>query len=135
MVHDLLDRIDSRSAASVDAAAAIGAVDRAISRLQALRLSLVAAADRANIADGAGMTGTGAWLAAQTRADGASAAADVRLAGALESGLPATRAALAAGDLSAQHAAVIADATAQLPESLAVVRWWVVVVGQAVVRR
>ena len=118
MVHRVLDRVDPESAAAPSDAAAIVSVDRANARLQALRLSLVAAADRAGVADESGMAGTGAWLAAQTRADGASAAADVRLAGALDTGLPATREALAAGELSAQHATVIADATAQLPQEL-----------------
>lgn len=118
LVHDVLDRVDLAAGPEQAGAATIVAVDRAISRLQALRLSLVAAADRSEVAARLGMTGTGAWLAAQTRTDGVAAAADVRLAGALEGGLPATREALAAGELSAQHAAVIADATSKLPAGL-----------------
>ncbi len=97
---------------------AIAEVDRAIRRLQGLRLSVVAAADEIDVAGDSGMTGTGAWLAAHTRADGSAAAADVRLATALEEDLPATRSALAAGDVSTEHAAVIAAATKQLPAGL-----------------
>ena len=105
------------SLVSGDYATAVRAADRAISRLQALKLSLVAAADRAQVAAASGMTGTGAWLAKQTRTTGASAAGQVALAGALES-LPATGAALRDGMVSAEHAAVIAAATRQLPTSL-----------------
>jgi hypothetical protein len=93
-------------------------VDRAIARLQGVRLSLVAAADRAGVASSTGMTGTPAWLASASRAHGSTAARDVNLAVALEESLPVTRAALAEGSVSAEHAAVIAHATGQLPAEL-----------------
>ena len=115
----LLDRVDRGDVVGAAAASsALGAVDRVISRLQAVRLSLLAEADRAAVASQTGMTGTGAWLAARTRREGAQAARDVRLATALDNGLDATREALAAGDVSTEHAQVIATATAQLPTSL-----------------
>lgn len=93
-------------------------VDRAIARLQAVRLGLIAEADRAEVATDAGMAGTGSWLAAHTRTDGGTAAAQVRLATALADDLPATKTALAAGDLSPEHAAVIVNATSRLPAGL-----------------
>jgi hypothetical protein len=100
------------------ASSALGAVDRGITRLQAVRRSWVAEADRSAVAVESGMTGTGAWLAARTRREGGQAARDVRLATALDHGLDATREALAAGDVSTEHAMVIATATAQLPQGL-----------------
>ena len=118
-IGQLLDRVDHGDVVGAGpAGAAIGEVDRMITRLQAVRLSLVAEADRSDVAADSGMTGTGAWLAAQTRSDGSQAARDVRLATALDNGLAATREALAAGEVSTEHAQVIANATAQLPEDL-----------------
>ena len=116
-VHSLLDDAGDVSLVSGDYARAVRAADRAISRLQALKLSLVAAADRAAVAKASGMSGTGAWLSQHTRTTGAAAAGQVALAGALES-LPATGAALREGVVSAEHAVVIAAATRQLPASL-----------------
>lgn len=118
-IHRLLDGLDrgSRDLAPLDHAALITQADRAISRLQAVKLRLLAAADRSAVAVASGMSGTGAWLAAQTRAAGADAARQVALASALED-LPSTEAALAAGEFSAEHAAVIAATNKRLPEGL-----------------
>ena len=116
-VHAALDSAGDLGMVSGDYARAVREADRAISRLQAIRLSLVAAADRAEVAAGSGMSGTGAWLSKQTRTTGAAAAGQVALAGALES-LPATGAALREGVVSPEHAVVIAAATRQLPTSL-----------------
>ena len=118
-IDQLLDRHTGGDVLGAAAAgAALGAVDRVITRLQAVRLSLVAEADRSAVASQSGMTGTSAWLAARTRREGGQAARDVRLATALDNGLDATREALAAGDVSTEHAMVIATATAQLPQGL-----------------
>lgn len=118
-IDGLLDRMHTGDVRGGPAAAmALGEVDRLISRLQAVRLSLVAEADRSEVAAASGLTGTSAWLAASTRRDGGHAARDVRLATALDNGLPVTREALAAGDMSTEHAQVIAAATAQLPAGL-----------------
>jgi hypothetical protein len=116
-LHAVLDRLMAHGPSTGDFAMAVREVDRAVARLQAVRLSLVAAADKASVAAGSGMSGTGAWLSKQTRTTGAAAAGQVALAGALES-LPVTGAALRDGELSAEHAAVIADATRQLPATL-----------------
>ncbi|GAA2166115.1 HNH endonuclease signature motif containing protein [Pedococcus bigeumensis] len=118
-IDELLDRhVGGDVIGAAAAGSALGAVDRVITRLQAVRLSLVAEADRSAVAAESGMTGTGAWLAARTRREGGQAARDVRLATALDHGLDATREALAAGDVSTEHAMVIATATAQLPQGL-----------------
>jgi hypothetical protein len=118
-IDGLLDRVDTGDVCGGPAAAAaMGDVDRVITRLQAVRLSLVAEADRSEVAAESGMTGTSAWLAASTRRDGGQAAREVRLATALDNELHATREALAAGEMSTEHAQVIATATAQLPEGL-----------------
>lgn len=100
------------------ASALVSEFDRAAARVQAIKLSLVAVVDKADIAQDSGMTGTAAWLAARSRTDGASAAKDVRLATALDEGLAATRAALGEGELSTEHAHVIARTAEQLPEGL-----------------
>ena len=116
-VHAALDGAGDASLVSGDYARVVQETDRAISRLQAIRLSLVAAADKAAVAQASGMSGTGAWLSKQTRTTGAAAAGQVALAGALES-LPATGAALREGVVSPEHAVVIAAATRQLPTTL-----------------
>ena len=116
-VHTALDSAGDVGLVSGDYARAVRETDRAISRLQAIRLSLVAAADKAAVAKASGMSGTGAWLSQATRTTGAAAAGQVALAGALES-LPATGAALREGVVSPEHAAVIAAATRQLPTTL-----------------
>lgn len=93
-------------------------VDRAVARLQSLRLGLVSVVDKADLAAQSGMTGTAAWLAARSRTDGGTAARDTKLAAALDGGLGATRAALAQGDLTPDHARVIARAMDQLPPGI-----------------
>ncbi len=91
-------------------AAALAGIDRALHRLAAVRLTLIAGADQAGIAAATGASDTTAWVAATTRTAGPAAARDTRLAATLTRGLPATAAALAAGDLSTDHAGVIAAA-------------------------
>jgi hypothetical protein len=116
-VHAVLDTVDTEPIGPV-AGRDIAEVDRAIARMEALKLRLVAAADRQNAGSRAGMAGTAAWLAATTRSWGGKAAADVSLATALDDHLPATKEALAAGQMSTAHAGVIAGATSRLPETL-----------------
>lgn len=118
-MHSLLDRVDTSDVVGGSAAAgAVGEADRVIARMQAVRLALLAEADRCEVASQTGLSGTSAWLAAATRTDGAAASRDVRLASALDNGLPATREALTAGDVSTEHARVIATTAAQLPDGL-----------------
>ena len=116
-VHAAIDALGAADVGEVSGRD-VAEVDRAMSRLAAVKLSMVAAAHRQGVAQRAGMTSTSAWLAAQTRTWGAQAAADVALAAALEESLPMTREALAVGALSTEHAAVIAGTTSRLPETL-----------------
>lgn len=92
-------------------------LDRAIRRLEAIKLRVVAAADAARVADRTGLADTSSWLARRTHTGSAQAAAEVRLATALESPRPCAEA-LSAGDLSPDHAQVIVRATEQLPDGL-----------------
>ncbi len=101
-----------------ESAAAVRSVERLARRVEAIRLRLVATAARSNVAAQAGHANTGAWLASTTRATGRDAAAQVRLAQALDTSLTATGAALAAGDVSVEHAQVIATTTSRLPETV-----------------
>lgn len=118
-VHSVLDSVDPAVAlATGDLGSTLRAIDRAQNRLAALKLAVVAEADRRNVAAGTGQSGTSAWLAGQTRTPGAAASGQVALAAALDAGLPATREALAEGAVSPQHAAVIAAATRALPDTL-----------------
>ena len=90
-------------------------VNRAVRRLESYKLKLVAAADSAGVAEDAGFTSAGAWLAKTTTVSRADAARQVALATELGSGHDATAEALDAGLVSPDHAAVIVRATGQLP--------------------
>ncbi len=96
----------------------VAEVDRAIRRLEALKLKLVATADKSGVAKDAGFTGPDAWLAKTTTASRTDAARQVALAGALDCGHDATADALEAGLVSSGHAAVIVHATGQLPSGV-----------------
>ena len=120
-VHELIDRL---LMAPVDligteatGAEVLGEATRAISRLEAFRLRVIAEADRAQVGAASGLPSTGSWVAARTRVTGAAAAADVRLAKSVEA-LSATAQALADGTVSAEHAAVIANTRARLPDTV-----------------
>jgi len=113
---DLCGRVSELSVGA--ATRLIGDVDAAVARLQSIKLGAIAVVDKGRVADDAGMTGTDAWLRARSRSSGAEASRDLKLAKALDEGLSATGEALSAGELSTEHARVIADATAKLPEDL-----------------
>jgi hypothetical protein len=112
-VHALLDGVAVVGGA-VDADLLV-ALDRAISRLQSLRLGLVAAADEADVAAGTGLPRTSAWPAVRTRVHAATAARDLTRAKALDDEPPMTSAARADAALSSEHAVVIARTTELLP--------------------
>ena len=116
-MHAVLDEVAACAVGPVSGHD-VAEVDRAIARMEALKLRLVAAADRQDAGARAGMSGTPAWLAAHTRSWGGKAAADVSLATALEESLPVTKEALAGGRLSTAHASVIAGTASRLPETL-----------------
>ena len=90
---------------------------RGQARLEALRLRVLAAGDRADIAAASAATSTGAWLAHATRTPRTVAHGDVKLATALDETLAATRDALAAGVVDGEQARVIARTVHRLPET------------------
>ncbi|QBR93795.1 HNH endonuclease signature motif containing protein [Nocardioides euryhalodurans] len=116
-VHAALDRVQP-GVPSEGYAVAVVECDRAVRRLEALKLRLVAAADHALVPQRSGARDAGSWLASQTRAGQAQAARHARLATSLDRDLRATASALASGDVSVEHAAVIADAKRKLPAAL-----------------
>ncbi len=114
-LHALIDRLHAVPVRATAHAHQVAEIDRAIHRLTALKLKVLASADKARVAADAGFTDTHAWAARQTHMSRASAARDVALATRLETGHDATAAALDQGLLSPAHVAVILRATEQLP--------------------
>ncbi len=84
-------------------------------QLDALSLAVLAEADRQDVAKSVGAANTGAWLSSALRLRPEEAGRAVKLARDLDAHLPSTREALAAGDLSADHAEVIARSVRKLP--------------------
>ena len=117
-VHEALDGVVVDGLRPDQYAATIAELARARSRLHALELELVAAAEKARVADEAGCSSTGAWLSQQTRSGGAAAARAVKLATDLHDRLPVTTEALSEGTVSREHASAIAHATSRLPAGL-----------------
>jgi hypothetical protein len=102
-VHALLDAMHTDAAVPLAAgghARVVADLDRAARRIEALKLKVVAAADKAGAARDAGFTGTEAWVARQTTTSRSTAARDVVLARELSAGHDATAAALDAGLVS-----------------------------------
>jgi hypothetical protein len=95
------------------------ALERLGTQLDAVKLRWLAAVDARGAAGaeaGTQTTSTASWLRASLRMAPGTASQRVRTARALHRGpLPATAAALAAGEVSYQHAAALADATHDLP--------------------
>jgi Domain of unknown function (DUF222) len=90
-------------------------VSLAGARLNEVWLRLLAAADRGDVAAETAATSTGAWLAAATNRSPGSAAADVKLAAALDDACGATRAALGSGAVDTEQARVVVAAVQALP--------------------
>jgi hypothetical protein len=117
-IHRALDQLQAGPAEASQPGVAVAEVGRAIHRLEAYQLRLVAAADKSGVAADAGFTDTGAWVARQTTRSRTKAARDVALATQLESGHAATADALDQGLLSPSHASVILRAGEELPEGV-----------------
>ena len=115
-LHALIDQLHDGPAQVTGHARTVAEVDRAIHRLTAYKLKVLVSADRARVAADAGFADTNAWAARQTRSSRATAARDVALATDLETGHDTTAAALEEGLLSPAHAAVIVQASKQLPD-------------------
>ena len=92
-------------------------LDRIVRRVEAVKLRVLAQGAASSAAADAGFASTGSWLARQTRTTGRDADRQMMLADRLGSA-PRTGAALAAGDLSADHALVVTDALGKLPDQV-----------------
>ena len=121
-IEDALDQIHGAATtplASGEYAAAVRRIECISRRLDAAKLKVVAAADKAGAPEDAGFTGTEAWVAKNTTTSRTTATREVGLARDLGSGEhDTTAAALDQGLVSPDHAAVILDAERRLPEGV-----------------
>ena len=101
-----------------DLADAVASAARLEAQVAALRLRLVAEADRRQVAAETGATGTDAWVAKLTGSTPRAAAAGVRLARLLTGRYAGTREALAAGTINADQTRVIVEAAERLPDDV-----------------
>ncbi len=86
-----------------------------LAQVQAEFLSAVREADRREVAKTVGAANTAAWLSARLRTRPEEASRSVKLARDLDTELSATQQALRAGEISADHAEVIARSVRKLP--------------------
>src|SRR5690349_19117564 len=98
-------------------AALLRSVAQAEAMLAALRSRVLVSAERSRAAAATGAASTGQWAARLSNTDQATAHRQVLLAKGLER-RTATQAALAAGEIQPEHAAVIVQADRQLPSSV-----------------
>ena len=121
-VHEVLDEVMAsgvRVAEMLDSetAEAVAELSRAQSRIEALKLQLLAHGERVDVAAAARppATSTGAWLASATRTPTGAAHRQVRLAKRLDTTYAATREAGLAGDVDPAQTQVIVEALDRLP--------------------
>lgn len=121
-LHREIDLLQGLTGAD-DPDGVVAEIDRAVRRMESLKLGVVAHADAARVAAQTGLANTTAWLSHRTRSNAAAAAAQVKLATALapvtiDSPPRPCAEALAEGAVSVDHAEVIVKATEQLPVGL-----------------
>ena len=118
-IHELLDLVRDEPVAAGEYAGLVRDCARAVTRLQALKLKLVAAAEKASVPEQSGAASASDWLASATNSEPAESFRQTKLASDLEKpSLTGTRQALGEGEVSAAHAAVIAETVRRLPEDL-----------------
>ena len=98
--------------------AALESWNRVEAGVAAVKLRLLAMADRSGTARASGAASTAAWASALTHQDSDDSHRQVSLASHLDDMCATTRTALGEGRISARHAEVIADAQRRLPASL-----------------
>lgn len=117
-LHACLDRlVDPAGLSDAQHALVLADLARAKARLAAYEMKVLAAADRARVSRSTGHASTCQWAASTTRVDEAVVARQVRLSRGLEQ-RTLTQVALAAGEINAEHAAVIVRADELLPTSV-----------------
>ena len=118
-VHELLDLLTDDPVSSNAYASLVRDCERAVSRLHSLKLTLVAAADKARVPQASGAASASDWLAKTTNTEPAESSRQTKLAKDLcEELLAGTQKSLEQGRLSTAHARVIADAIKRLPKEL-----------------
>lgn len=113
---DRLAAVPVWSMGAEDLRSALAAIARDEAQLAALRLRVLAEAERSGAAAASGASTAADWVAVETRQVRREARSDLRLAQALEKH-PALEAAFVAGDANAAQARVIVAALARLPSS------------------
>ncbi len=94
----------------------LGDLQVLIAQAEAASLAAVREADRRDLGRTAGATSTGSWLSGRLRIRPENAARTVKLARDLDTSLPLTAMALRAGEISVDHASVIARSINDLPD-------------------
>ncbi len=119
-IEEALDRMQLATAPLPTGhyADAVHRIERMTRRMEAVKLKLVAGADKSGAAADAGFTGTEAWVATHTTTSRSCAAREVALAKELQAGHDATATALDEGLVSPAHAAVILRAGRDLPDTV-----------------
>jgi hypothetical protein len=110
--------VDLSDASDAHLEEGLAELQRAAQQLEAERLRWLAALDRRRPWLRDGLLSTTSWLTDRFRMSGGAAAADLRMARALEA-MPSTRAALVAGEISGSAARVLAVAREAEPEEFA----------------
>jgi len=119
-LHACLDQLDRVPVERLDAeghALWLRSLTRAEARITAKKLQVLAAADEARTGLKSGAASTGQWAASLANADQGAVQHQVRLAQGLQE-RTATRAALGAGTISPEHAAVIIQTDHNLPNQV-----------------
>ncbi len=111
---DELARVKTERLDATGKASMLASLVRAEAKVAAIKLGLLASADRSGTAAESGLASTDQWAARATNSDPVVVHRQVQLSQQLAE-RTATQRALAAGALSAEHAAVIVRADSQLP--------------------
>jgi Domain of unknown function (DUF222)/HNH endonuclease len=114
---DALFELDLLALNGSEQADLLRVLGRAEAKISAVRMKVLAAAEKTGVGRSSGAAGTGQWVAQVTNRDQAATHREVGLATGLTE-RKATAKALADGALSPQHAEVIVRATRQLPDTV-----------------
>ncbi|MBC7309944.1 MAG: DUF222 domain-containing protein [Actinomycetales bacterium] len=117
-VHRAIDRLDVTELVEGEHGTVLRELERAKRRLESAALKVLAAAKEARVGERSGHTGTGSWASSQTQCGGAEGSARTRLASDIAQGLPQTGQNLERGEISSEHAQIIAGTMRRLPEQL-----------------
>lgn len=115
---DDLHAIDTHELAGADAADVLVAVEALARRLDAIRTALLLAVDASGMWALDGSRSLSAWFRRATGSSAQEAFRTVRTAKALRDHLPLTSAALAEGELTTEHARLLATHTTKTPERI-----------------